>query len=103
MLFPVMLNLVQHLIIIYISTIIFLFLVTTAVVLYGRGYNFSFGDGKIGLLGTGLLAATSQPDGAGIYINNHLTSATNNTVSLSPGQYDIKIVKSGYFPWQKKI
>ena len=87
----------------YITTALFLLIVTVAVILYGKGYNFSFGDGKIGLLGTGLLAATSQPDGAGIYINNHLTSATNNTVSLSPGEYDIKIAKSGYFPWQKKI
>lgn len=90
-------------IIIYIATVLFLITGTIAIILYGKGYNFSFGDGKIGLLGTGLLAATSQPDGAGIYINNHLTSATNNTVSLFPGEYDIEIVKSGYFPWQKRI
>lgn len=90
-------------IVIYITTVLFLLVATVIVILYGKGYNFSFGDGKIGILGTGLLAATSQPDGAGIYINDHLTSATNNTVSLSPGEYDIKIVKSGYFPWQKKI
>ncbi len=87
----------------YIATALFLVIATVAVVLYGRGYNLSFGNGKIGILGTGLLAATSQPDSAGIYINNHLTSATNNTVSLSPGEYDIRIAKSGYFPWQKKI
>ena len=88
---------------IYIVTFLFLIVATVAVILYGKGYNFSFGDGKIGLLGTGLLAATSQPDGAGIYINNHLTSATNNTISLPPGEYQIKIAKSGYFPWEKKI
>ena len=87
----------------YIVTFLFLIIATVAVILYGKGYNFSFGDGKIGISGTGLLAATSQPDGAGIYINGHLTSATSNTVSLPPGEYDIKIVKSGYFPWQKKI
>ena len=87
----------------YIATFLFLIIATIAVILYGKGYSFSFGDGQIGILGTGLLAATSQPDGAGIYINNHLTSATNNTVSLTPNEYDIKIVKSGYFPWQKKI
>ncbi|MBI2613485.1 MAG: PEGA domain-containing protein [Candidatus Levybacteria bacterium] len=87
----------------YIATSLFLLIVTIGVISYGKGYNFSFGDGKIGILGTGLLAATSQPDGAGIYINNHLTSATNNTVSLSPGEYDVKIAKSGYFPWRKII
>lgn len=90
-------------IIIYFATILFLVITTIAVIFYGRGYIFNFEEGKIGILGTGLLAATSQPDGAGIYINNHLSSATNNTISLSPGEYEIKIAKSGYFPWQKKI
>ena len=73
------------------------------VIMYGKGYNFSFGNGRMGVTGTGLLAATSQPDGAGIYINDHLTSATNNTVSLFPGEYDVRISKSGYSSWYKKI
>lgn len=90
-------------IIFYVLTLLFLVVGTIAVVLYGKGYNFSFGDGKIGIAGTGLLAATSLPDGAGIYINDHLTSATNNTINLAPGVYDIKIIKSGYFPWKKTI
>lgn len=89
--------------IIYIATFLFLVVATITVILYGKGYNFSFGNGKIGISGTGLLAATSQPDGAGIYINDHLTSATNNTISLPPGEYQIKIAKSGYSSWQKKI
>lgn len=87
----------------YIATFLFLAIGTIVVILYGKGYIFNIGDGKIGILGTGLLAATSSPDGAGIYINNHLTSATNNTISLAPGEYTIKIAKSGYFPWEKKI
>jgi hypothetical protein len=87
----------------YIATAVFLVVATTTVILYGRGYNFNFVDGKIGIFGTGLLAATSQPDGAGIYIDNHLTSATNNTINLPPGEYDVKIVKSGYSTWSKKI
>jgi len=87
----------------YVATVVFLAVATIAVILYGRGYNFNFGDGKIGILGTGLLAATSQPDGAGIYISDHLTSATNNTVNLAPGEYDVRISKSGYSPWNKKI
>jgi hypothetical protein len=88
---------------IYIVTILFLFIATIVVILYGKGYTFNFGDGKVGILGTGLLAATSQPDGAGIYINDHLTSATNNTINLPPGEYDVKISKSGYSTWYKKI
>jgi hypothetical protein len=90
-------------VIFYIATVTFLTIATVIVVMYGKGYNFNFGGGKIGLSGTGLLAATSQPTGAGIYVNDHLTSATNNTVSLAPGEYDIKISKSGYSSWNKKI
>jgi len=88
---------------VYIVTSLLLIIATIAVILYGKGYSFDFGDGKIGILGTGLLAATSSPAGAGIYINDHLTSATNNTISLPPGEYEVKIAKSGYFPWKKKI
>lgn len=88
---------------IYIATFLFLVVATVAVIFYGKGYIINLGDGKIGILGTGLLAAASSPDGAGIYINNHLTSATNNAISLSPGEYQIKIAKAGYFSWEKKI
>lgn len=88
---------------IYISTFLFLVLTTLGFIFYGKGYIFNFEKGKIEISVNGLLAATSEPDGAGIYINNHLTSATNNAISLSPGEYHVKIVKDGYFPWKKKI
>jgi hypothetical protein len=87
----------------YVVTIVFLIIATTAVILYGRGYNFFFGNGKLEISGTGLLAATSEPDGAGIFINDHLTSATNNTINLAPGEYVVRISKSGYSTWEKKI
>jgi hypothetical protein len=88
---------------IYIGILLFLSLGTLLVILYAKGYIFNFSEGEIGVSGTGLLAATSSPDGAGIYVNGNLTSATDNTINLSPGTYDIKISKSGYFPWQKKV
>lgn len=87
----------------YLAVFAFLIVATTIVILYGRGYSLTFGNGKIGINGTGLLAASSQPDGAGIYIDDHLTSATNNTVSLPPGEYNVKISKLGYSSWEKKI
>ncbi|HSW87748.1 MAG TPA: PEGA domain-containing protein [Candidatus Saccharimonadales bacterium] len=80
--------------------IIFLGLATTGVVLYGKGYQY---DPTQGLIGTGILAASSNPEGAGVYINNHLQTATNNTVNLKPGSYDVMIKQDGYFPWEKTI
>ncbi|MEK7533774.1 MAG: PEGA domain-containing protein [Patescibacteria group bacterium] len=85
--------------------LIFLFLTigTVLLVLYGKGYRFESILGKPKLQGTGLLVATSQPDGAQVFINGHLTTATNNTINLPPETYNIKIVKFGYFPWEKTI
>jgi dipeptidyl aminopeptidase/acylaminoacyl peptidase len=90
---------------IIISALILLFLLagTTVVVFYGRGYRFDFGKGVPNLSGTGLLVATSSPDGAQVFVNGHLTTATANTINLAPGTYDVKIVKEGYLSWQKTL
>lgn len=81
----------------------FLFLGTTLVVLYGRGYRFGLNSGRPDLSGTGLLVATSTPNGASVFINGHLTTATDNTINLTPQEYSVKIVKEGYSPWEKRI
>lgn len=53
--------------------------------------------------GTGLLAANSFPPGAEVYINDKLTTATDDTLNLAPGQYTVKINKDGYLPWEKLL
>lgn len=83
--------------------VLFLVIGTILVISYGKGYRFSFGGGRAEFSGTGLLVTTSIPNGASVYINNHLTTATDNTINLAPGWYTIKIAKDGYFPWEKKI
>ncbi|MBI2025985.1 MAG: PEGA domain-containing protein [Candidatus Levybacteria bacterium] len=80
-----------------------LILVTAGVILYGMGYRFSLNKGNPAVSGTGLLVTTSVPDGAQVFINEHLTTATDNTINLEPAEYNVKIFKDGYFPWQKKI
>lgn len=81
----------------------FLILATIALVLYAKGYRFGLQSGIPEIAGTGLLVVKSQPDGAQVFLNGHLTTATNNTLNLSPQEYNVKIVKDGYFPWEKKI
>lgn len=83
--------------------ILFLLIGTVIAVLYGKGYRFGFGGNGPIVSGTGLLVATSSPDGAQVFVNGHLTTATDNTINLAPGEYEVKIFKDGYFPWQKKI
>lgn len=81
----------------------FLLMATTLVILYSRGYRFWFEKGKPDISGTGLLVATSIPDGAQVFINDHLTTATDSTINLSPGEYRVRIFKDGYFTWTKQV
>lgn len=76
---------------------------TIVVILIGKGYRFGFDEGKVRIKGTGLLVVKSTPDAAQVFIGGKLETATNNTLDLAPGQYDVKIFKEGYFPWEKKI
>ncbi|KKS97679.1 MAG: hypothetical protein UV73_C0006G0033 [Candidatus Gottesmanbacteria bacterium GW2011_GWA2_43_14] len=74
---------------------------TSAVVLYGRGYRF---DPKAKSISpTGILSVSSYPEKASIFINGKLTSATNASLTLAPEWYDIKISKEGYQSWEKRI
>lgn len=90
-------------IIISFSVLAFLLIATTLIVLYSRGYRFWFEKGKPDISGTGLLVTTSKPDGAQVFINNHLTTATDSTINLNPGEYTVRIFKDGYFPWTKHV
>ena len=83
---------------------IFLILATTLVILYGKGYRIgNIFSGHPTVSKTGLLVATSTPDGAQVFINGNLTTATSDTIDLLPGEYTIRIVKDGYLPWEKKL
>ena len=87
------------------SIIVFMGLVlaTVLVVLYGKGYRFGLGSGKIEFNGTGLLVAKSIPDGAQVFVDGKLKTATDNTINIAPGEYEVKITKEGYFEWIKKV
>jgi hypothetical protein len=59
-------------------------------------------EGKI-VKETGLLNANSFPEGAQVFVNDKLVTATNNIVYLEPGEYDVMIKKEGFHDWKKKI
>ncbi len=81
--------------------IIVLLVITGIVIAFGRGYRPNL-DTKT-LSSTGLLVASSDPTGAEVFIDNKLRSATNTTLNLVPGWYQVKIVKDGFLPWEKKL
>jgi hypothetical protein len=88
---------------IVLSVFFFVVISTWGITLLARGYRPSLQPGGLTLNPTGLLSATSRPKGASVYINNSLITATDDTINLTPGDYVIKIIKDGYFNWQKTI
>lgn len=58
---------------------------------------------KMTLNGTGLLSVTSYPKSAQVFINDRLTTVTDDTLYLSPADYTIKIIKTGFYPWTKVL
>lgn len=84
-------------------------LFSAIIILVGTVFAIQYAKGKYrfttdGLSSeTGLLSANSFPTGAQIYIDDRLVSATDDTLYLKPGEYNIRIQKEGYHTWQKVL
>lgn len=79
---------------------------TTTIFLYAGGYRLKKEDGKkmVQLTSTGMVSVKSVPQGANVYINGVLATATNNTIpSVEPGKHLLKVMKNGYASWSKEI
>ena len=74
---------------------------TVFAIQFAKGYRPNLQTG--GLAGTGLLVANSFPDGAQVFINGKLTTATDETLNLTPGDYQIEIRKDGFTSWKKTL
>lgn len=89
----------------FLLTLITIFIIgvgAALAIMLAKGYRFSPKDGTF--LGTGILSITSVPDQASVYLDDHLTTATNaNINNLNPKDYKVKITKDGFIPWEKKI
>jgi hypothetical protein len=71
------------------------------IIAYARGYRIDLE--KRSLKSTGIIAATSYPKAAKIYINGELKGVTDTNLTLPPENYQIEIKKEGYTSWSKKI
>ncbi|MEK7188639.1 MAG: PEGA domain-containing protein [Patescibacteria group bacterium] len=69
--------------------------------LYARGFRLD--KRSLRIQSNGLLVANSWPNAAEVYVNGELKTATNATISLPPGNYDLEIKKAGFQAWYKRI
>jgi WD40 repeat protein len=88
-----------------IITLILLFGITTLIFLYTSGYRFEKGkENPVDLTKTGMISAKSIPEGASVYLDGELLTATNDTISgIEPGSHNLRIVKKGFEQWNKHI
>jgi len=83
------------------GTIVLVGLIGLIASYYARGYRFDFKNFRF--QPNGIFVIKSEPDGASVYINGELKTATNATISLAPGTYDVEVSKDGFFPWYKRL
>ncbi len=83
-------------------TFLSLILATIAIYLYSTGYRINPKKGEFSQ--TGMVAVKSIPDGAQVYLDGALTTATNGTIQgLKPGKHVLKVIKNGFQSWEKEI
>ncbi len=83
-------------------TLILTFIAVLALIIaYGRGYRLNLRQKS--LTPTGILAVSSNPKAAKIYINGEFKGATDTNLTLPPGQYQVEIKKEGYTSWSKTV
>lgn len=82
--------------------IITIIIVTFTITIFARGYIPEYNNG-LKIKATGLLSVNSLPKNASVFVNDKLVTTTDSTINLIPNDYQIKIAKEGYLPWNKKI
>ncbi|MBI2595037.1 MAG: PEGA domain-containing protein [Candidatus Colwellbacteria bacterium] len=76
-------------------------LVGWLIIQYAQGLRFDIE--KRSFEKTGILVATSNPDAAQILVNGALKNATNTSLTILPGTYDVEIAKEGFTSWKKRV
>lgn len=89
----------------FIITIVTLLVIATTAgvaIFLAKGYTFSTKEKRV--VGTGIINVASQPDAASVFVDGHLTTATNATVSSLPTKtYTIRLAKEGFIPWERQV
>lgn len=86
-------------------TIVIIGGISTILYLYTSGYRLNKDKkGQIDISKTGMISVKSLPNGASVYLDGELRTATDDTVSgIKPGTHHLKIVKKGFVDWNKDI
>lgn len=87
----------------FIRTVVLVLLValSVSIILYARGYRVDVLNRK--LSPTGILAISSNPKAAKVFVNGEFKGVTDVNLSLTPGTYTIDVKKEGFIPFSKTL
>jgi hypothetical protein len=105
----------------YLFFILAFLIITPLIIIYATGSRIGLRGlvrGRLNIEKTGALIIDTEPEGADIYLNNRLRqnwwktylSPQQSTIvtaakikDLSPGDYELRLEKEGYWTWQKRL
>lgn len=87
---------------IFFASLAFIISSTTIIFLWAKGYTVNRETRRIEKVG--MISVKSTPEGARIYLDGALASATNTTIgSLKSGNHKLRVEKEGYNGWEKDV
>lgn len=88
-----------------ILTTLAVFVASGFLYLYTAGYRLEKKMEKpVDLSITGMINAKSIPEGATVYLDGNMVTATDSSIGgVAPGKYQLRIVKNGFVTWEKNI
>lgn len=81
--------------------LIFFTLILIATIAYARGYRLDIQKGT--MTSTGIMAISSSPGTAQVYVNGVLKGVTDLHLTLPHGKYSIEVKKEGYTSWKREV
>lgn len=80
---------------------IFFILILIVTIAYARGYRLDVQKGT--MTSTGIIAVSSSPQAAKVYVNGELKGVTDLHLTLPYGSYAIEVKKEGYTSWKRNV
>ena len=81
--------------------LVFFTLILIATIAYARGYRVDIQKGT--MTSTGIIAISSDPQAAQVYVNGVSKGVTDIHLTLPYGKYAIEVKKEGYTSWKKEV
>lgn len=81
--------------------LVFFMVILIVIIAYARGYRIDIQKGTV--TSTGIIAISSSPQTAQVYINGILRGVTDLHLTLPYGKYSIEVKKEGYTSWKREV